>query len=73
MNNLSKLSKPNSTDWEHILDQSDIATIFHTREWIQLMVEFVGVKGELLIVYNNNKPIVNFNLLRQMLCLYSGP
>jgi len=53
----AKISKNKLKDWNYVLEFSNEATIFHTPEWIFFMIEKTGVKGEILIAYNNNKPV----------------
>lgn len=53
----SKISIDEKKAWNYVLDHSDQATIFHTPEWIFLMVEKIGSTGEILIAYENEKPV----------------
>ena len=53
----SKISKNDIKAWNFVLENSNNATIFHTPEWIFLMVDKIGVEGEILIAYDNENPI----------------
>jgi lipid II:glycine glycyltransferase (peptidoglycan interpeptide bridge formation enzyme) len=44
-------------DWNTILKKSKDATVFHTPEWVKLLVEQTGADSRILIVYNYNEPV----------------
>jgi len=62
--NLLNINSEDRRHIDHVLDHSPNATVFHTIEWNQLLIDYFGLKNVTLLAHIADNPVGLFNFYR---------